>query len=79
MLANEEKWLSCFERCQKQIKIEDKKRSYEVLMKYGINRHYWNEYIFEAYASHKDDMILLAGFPDIPSSRPHSEENNERF
>jgi hypothetical protein len=44
-------------------------------MKYGINRHYWNEYILEAYASHKDDMVLLAGFPDISSSRPHSKVN----
>jgi hypothetical protein len=79
ILASEEKWLSFFERSQKQTKIEDKKRSYEALMKYGINRHYWNEYIFEAYASHKDDMILLAGFPDIASSRPHSEENSNRF
>jgi hypothetical protein len=75
MLASEEKWLSFFERSQKQTKIEDKKRSYEVLMKYGINRHYWNEYILEAYASHKDDMVLLAGFPDISSSRPHSKVN----
>jgi hypothetical protein len=26
-----------------------------------------------------DDMILLAGFPDIALSRPHSIENSERF
>ena len=48
-------------------------------MKFGLNRHYWNEYIFEGYANHQDDMILLAGFPDIPLSRPHSDENSERF
>lgn len=77
--ASEEKWLSFFERSQEKTNIGDIKRSYEVLMKFGINRHYWNEYIFEAYASHKDDMILLAGFPDIPLSRPHSKENSERY
>lgn len=79
MMANEEKWLSFFERAQEKTKIEDKKRSYTVLMKYGLNRHYWNEYIHEGYVNYQNDMILLAGFPDIPLSRPHSKENSERF
>jgi hypothetical protein len=75
VMASEEKWELFFERTREKTKIEDKKRSYEFLMKYGINRHYWNEYIFEGYVNHTNDMILLAGFPDIPSSRPHSKEN----
>lgn len=79
IMANEEKWLSYFERSQEKTKIKDKKYSYEFLMKYGINRHYWNEYIFEGYVIHTKEMILLAGFPDDPSSRPHSDENSERF
>jgi hypothetical protein len=77
--ANEEKWLSFFERVRQKTKIEDKKRSYAVLMKYGLNRHYWNEYIHEGYVNYQSDMIFLAGFPDIPLSRPHSKENSERF
>lgn len=79
IVANEEKWLSYFERSQKKTKIKDKKDSYEALMKYGRNRHYWNEYIFEGYVNHTKEMVLLAGFPDDPSSRPHSDENSERF
>jgi hypothetical protein len=79
IMANEEKWLSYFERSQEKTKIKDKKDSYEFLMKYGINRHYWNEYIFEGYVNHTKEMVLLAGFPDDPSSRPHSDENSERF
>lgn len=75
VMASEEKWTSFFERSREETKIEDIKRSYEFLMKYGLNRHYWNEYIFEGYVNHRNDMILLAGFPDIPSSRPHSKEN----
>jgi len=39
----------------------------------------WNKYLFEGYAGHKKDMILLVGFPDISDSRPHSEENSEIF
>ena len=72
IFASEEKWEAFFERSREKTKIEDKKRSYEFLMKYGLDRYYWNEYIFEGYANHKADMIFLAGFPDIPLSRPHS-------
>jgi hypothetical protein len=48
-------------------------------MKYGLNRHYWNEYIIDAYTSNTNDMILLTGFPDIPLSMPHSSENRDRY
>jgi hypothetical protein len=58
---------------------------YEFFMKHGLSRqqmnyprpgmHYWNEYVFEGYCNHRDDMIILAGYPDIPLSRPHSEES----
>lgn len=79
VFSSEKNWISFFERNLGKTKIEDNKRAYEFLMKFGLNRHYWNEYVFEGYVNHKDDMILLAGFPDIPSSRPHSRENSERF
>ena len=79
VFASEEKWEAFFERSREKTKIEDKKQSYEFLMKYGLNRHYWNEYIIEAYTSHRNDMILLTGFPDIPLSMPHSRENSDRF
>lgn len=46
---------------------------YERHMKYGPTREYWNDYVFEAYVNHQPDAIYLAGLPDIPESRPHSE------
>jgi hypothetical protein len=46
---------------------------YESHMKYGPTREYWNDYVFEAYVNHQADAIYLAGLPDIPESRPHSE------
>lgn len=79
VFSSEKSWDSFFERNLEKMKIEDKNSAYEFLMKFGLNRHYWNEYIFEGYVNHQDDMILLAGFPDIPLSRPHSKENSERF
>jgi hypothetical protein len=78
-LKNEKSWNLFFERNLGETKIDDKNRAYEFLMKFGLNRHYWNEYIFEGYVNHQDNMILLAGFPDIPLSRPHSKENSESF
>jgi hypothetical protein len=79
VFGSEEKWEAFFERNREKTKIEDKKRSYEFLMKYGLNRHYWNEYIIEAYTSNTNDMIRLTGFPDIPLSMPHSSENSDRY
>lgn len=46
---------------------------YEGHMKYGPTREYWNDYVFEAYVNHQADAIYLAGLPDVPESRPHSE------
>ena len=46
---------------------------YERHLKYGPTRRYWNDYVFEAYVNHQSDAIYLAGLPDIPESRPHSE------
>jgi molybdopterin-guanine dinucleotide biosynthesis protein len=47
-------------------------------MKFGLSRHYWNEYVFEAYVNYQVDMVLLEGFPDIPLSRPLLEESKAR-
>jgi hypothetical protein len=64
--SNEKSWNLFFEKNLGKTKIEDKNRAYEFFMKYGLNRHYWNEYIFEGYVNHQDDMILL--LPDFPIS-----------
>ena len=79
IFSNEKNWLSFFERNLEKTAIKEKVRAYEYLMKYGLNRHYWNEYIFEGYVNHEHEMILLAGFPDIPLSRPHSKESQDRM
>jgi len=46
---------------------------YQRHMKYGPTREYWNDYVFEAYVNYQPDAIYLAGLPDIPESRLHSE------
>jgi hypothetical protein len=52
---------------------------YERHMKYGPKHMYWPDYVFEAYVNHRADAIYLAGVPDIPESRPHSEVSQWGF
>jgi hypothetical protein len=67
-------WEAFFDRNLKTTREKDKIKAYEFFMKYGENRHFWNEYIFEGFfMNYQADMIMLAGFPDIPLSLPHSE------
>jgi len=48
-------------------------------MKHGPTRAYWNDFVVEAYVNHRSDAIFLAGLPDVPESRPHSEGNEQSF
>jgi hypothetical protein len=50
--------------------------AYERHMKYGPTRTYWNDFVFEGYVNHRTEAIYLAGLPDVPQSRPHSEVNS---
>ena len=65
-------WVSFFDRTLLKIGNSDRNTSYEHLMKFGLNRTYWNEYIFEAYSGYSNVAIFLTGFPDIAASRPHA-------
>ena len=73
----EHDWLAFFKRTLAKMKGETEACAYEHLMKYGLSRNYWNEYIFLAYRNHRHDVILLEGLPDIPESLPHTEEGRE--
>jgi hypothetical protein len=67
---DEKAWRSYFDRTLG--KPRDPLAAYSDLMKHGPKRHYWNEYIFEAYWNHMPGAIFLAGLPDDPTTRPHS-------
>jgi len=71
-----EEWLAYFARTLPKIDPANTRRAYEILMKYGLERNYWNEYIFEAYVNHRTELIFLAGLPDVEESRPHSRVNS---
>ncbi len=77
--ATREGWEAFFDRNLKADGKQDTLKKYHSLMKYGKNRQFWNEFIFEGYVNYQQDMIFLAGYPDIPLSMPHSKENRERY
>ena len=75
--AEREDWEAFFDRNIKAKSQKERIKAYEFFMKYGKNKYFWNEYIFEGYVNYQEDMIMLAGFPDIPLSMPHSEESQK--
>lgn len=70
-----EEWLAYFARTLSGIDAAEPQRAYEILMKYGLERNYWNEYILEAYVNHLSEAVFIAGLPDVEESRPHSRVN----
>ncbi|WP_300464183.1 hypothetical protein [Desulfobacula sp.] len=70
-------WEAFFDRQLKATGGKDKTKAYEFFMRYGKNKHFWNEYIFEGFVNYQADMIMLAGFPDKPLSMPHSEASQK--
>ena len=70
--ANQNEWQAFLDRTIPKTGIKAAGRAYAHLLKYGLSRNYWNEYVVDAYVNHQYDMIRLAGFPDVPASLPHS-------
>ena len=35
------------------------------LLKFGLEPHYWNEFVFKAYHHHQQDAVFLTGIPDM--------------
>jgi hypothetical protein len=68
----ENDWLNYFDRNLGEARLGNISDSYHTLMKYGLDKNYWNEFVFLSYRNHRNDMILLEGFPDIMSSMPHA-------
>jgi hypothetical protein len=79
LTAVEEDWLAFFKRNLAQRDQAADVSAYERLMKYGLSRKYWNEYIFLAYRDFRHDVVMLEGIPDIAESLPHSDVGRARL
>ena len=72
-------WEAYFRRHLPDAPPEARLDAYENHMKRGPAHDYWNEFVFEAYVNYVTEAVFLAGLPDVPESRPHSEANPHRF
>lgn len=71
-------WQGYLDRTLPKVKAATPGEAYASLMKYGLTRDYWAEYVFEAYARHQREAIFLVGLPDVAESRPHSVVDRDR-
>ncbi|MBI3273308.1 MAG: hypothetical protein HYZ53_30245 [Planctomycetes bacterium] len=72
-------WEAYFHRTLPAAPPQARLDAYESHLKYGPSRTYWNDFVFEGYVNHQREVIFLAGLPDVPESRPHSDVNRSRF
>ena len=73
--ADHGEWQAFLDRTIPKTGNSDAGEAYAHLLKYGLSRHYWNDYLMDAYVNHRHDMIMLAGIPDLPASLPHARGN----
>ncbi len=69
--ASKSDWTAYLNRAMLQLKEVEEDRRLHHLLKYGLNLHHWNEFVFQGYHHHQFDAIFLAGLPDVKDSLPH--------
>jgi len=71
-------WVDFFERNsigRKDSELEIKLQSF---LKHGRSANYWNEFIVEAYAGYRKEVIFLQGIPDLANTRPHAPRKQKK-
>ncbi len=74
--ADHGEWQGYLDRTLPKTGIANADEAYAHLLKYGLSRNYWHDYLMDAYVNHRHDMIMLAGIPDMPASLPHAQEKD---
>ena len=75
---SKQEWIRFFERNSIDRKDSDLKTKLEFFSKHGPSVNYWNEFIVEAYAGHRRDVIFLRGIPDRAHTRPHASAKRQK-
>ena len=70
--ASKSDWTAYLNRAMLQLKRVDEDQRLHDLLKYGLDVHHWNKFVFQAYHHHQYDAIFLAGLPDVKGSLPHA-------
>jgi hypothetical protein len=69
--------LAFLERAIHKVKGNSREESYRKFMKFGLEKRYWPNFIFNAYVNFEPGAIFLTGVPDIPLTQPHSPESED--
>lgn len=65
-------WMQFLRRTLLKVKGDDERARLHRLLKFGLSRNYWNEFVFQGYQGHQGDAIFLAGIPDLKETLPHA-------
>ena len=65
-------WLAYLRRSVVGIKAPSESDALYQLLKFGLGKNYWNEFVFLAYHHHQFDAIFLTGIPDLKATLPHA-------
>jgi hypothetical protein len=65
-------WMAYLKRNVVGMKSQSETDALHQLLKFGLTKNHWNEFIFLAYHRHQEDAILLSGVPDLKATLPHA-------
>jgi len=73
--ASQADWLAYLNKSIAREGTADRSAALHDFLKYGRTPMEWPEFVFQAFKGSRNNVIFLAGLPDVASSRPHSPEN----
>jgi hypothetical protein len=65
-------WIAYLKRSVVGIKAPAEADALHQLLKFGLGKNYWNEFVFLAYHHHQAVAIFLSGIPDMKATLPHA-------
>ncbi len=70
--STKDDWMQFLKRTLFKADGNDDRERLHQLLKFGIGKNYWNEFVFTAYHHHQAQAIFLAGIPDLRATLPHA-------
>ncbi len=70
--STKDDWTQFLKRTLLKVEGQDEPDRLHQLLKFGLGKNYWNEFVFKAYHGHQSDAIFLAGIPDLKATLPQA-------
>jgi len=65
-------WIAYLRRNIVGLKSSSEVDALQRLLKFGLRKNYWNEFVLLAFHHHQADAIFLTGIPDLKATLPHA-------